>query len=111
MFENLVFSEFIKLFYNNFRRPELFFWRDNTGNEIDCIIKTGTLEKVIEIKSGKTISTDFFKGLTYYQKLSGLTSKNFFLYSGTEKQVRSTATLLGWDQTDELCKLLYEGSI
>jgi uncharacterized protein len=107
LFENLVFSEFMKIFYNNFRRPELFFWRDNTGNEIDCIIRTGILEKVIEIKSGKTISSDFFKGLTFYQKLSGLPSENFFLfYGGTEKQVRSAATVLGWNQIDELNKLL-----
>jgi uncharacterized protein len=107
LFENLVFSEFMKLFYNKFRRPELFFWRDNTGNEIDCIIKTGNLERVIEMKSGKTISSDFFKGLTFYQKLSGLPSENFFLfYGGTEKQIRSAATVLGWNQTDELNKLL-----
>ncbi len=107
LFENLVFSEFMKLFYNNFRRPELFFWQDNTGNEIDCIIKTGTQERVIEIKSGKTISSDFFKGLTFYQKLSGLPSENFFLlYGGTEKQARSAATVLGWNQPDELSKLL-----
>lgn len=103
LFENLIFSEFMKLFYNNFRRPELFFWRDNTGNEIDCILKSGTKEKVIEIKSAKTISSDFFKGLNYYQKLSRLPSDNFFLfYGGTEKQIRSAATVFGWNQINDL---------
>lgn len=103
LFENLIFSELMKIFHNNFRPPELFFWRDNTGNEIDCIIKTGNTEKVIEIKSATTITSDFFKGLTYYQKLSGLPTENLFIiYGGTEKQIRSAATVLGWNQINEL---------
>lgn len=103
IFENMIISELMKIFYNNFRRPEIFFWRDNTGNEIDCILKSGNIEKVIEIKSGTTISPDFFKGLAYYQKLSGLPSEHLFLiYGGTEKQIRSAGTVLGWNQITEL---------
>lgn len=103
LFENLVFAELMKKFHHNFRRPELFFWRDNSGNEIDCIIKNSDTEKIIEIKSGATISTGFFKGLEFYKKLSGLSSDNFFLiYGGPEKQQRSVATIIGWNQIEEL---------
>ena len=78
LFENLIFSELMKIFYNKFRRPELFFWRDNTGNEIDCILKSGTFEKVIEIKSGITISSDFFKGLTFIKSFQNCLQKISF---------------------------------
>lgn len=33
LFENLIFSEFMKIFYNEIRITELFFRRDNTDNE------------------------------------------------------------------------------
>ena len=39
MKENFVFAEIVKHFYNSFRQPNIYFWRDNTGNEIDCIVK------------------------------------------------------------------------
>lgn len=103
LFENLIFAELMKNSYNQFRRPDIFFWRDNSGNEIDCILNEGITEKVVEIKSGTTVSSDFFKGLEYYRKLSGLSTDNFYLiYGGTTKQKRSLATVLGWDQLDEL---------
>jgi len=93
----------MKIFYNQFRQPRIYFWRNNTGNEVDCILNFGDTEKVIEIKSGTTISFDFFKGLEYYQKLSGLPSESFYLiYGGTTKQIRSSAKVLGWNQLAEL---------
>jgi predicted AAA+ superfamily ATPase len=103
LFENLVFLELMKSFYNQFRQPRLYFWRDNTGNEIDCIIHSGDSEKVIEIKSGTTITSDFFKGLNYYRKLSGLPGENFYLvYGGRSRQSRSSVEVLGWHQLPEL---------
>ncbi len=103
LFENLIFAELMKNSYNQFRRPDIFFWRDNSGNEIDCILNAGPTERVVEIKLGTTVSSDFFKGLEYYRKLSGLSTDNFYLiYGSTAKQKRSSATLLGWDQLEEL---------
>ncbi len=105
LFENLILSELMKLYYNKTQQPRLYFWRDNTGNEIDCIIQSGNREKVVEIKSGTTIASDFFKGLEYYRKLSGLPPDNFYLiYGGKEEQDRSSGKVLGWDQVAELVK-------
>jgi uncharacterized protein len=103
LFENLIFSELMKNSYNKFRQPRLYFWRDNTGNEIDCIFPSGDTEKVIEIKSGSTISADFFKGLNYYSKLSGLPPENFYLvYGGKDKQTRSNGNVLGWSNLSDI---------
>ena len=103
LFENLVFSELMKNVFNQFRQPRLYFWRDNTGNEIDCIFPHGDIERVIEIKSGLTISDDFFKGLNYYRKLSGLPPENFYLvYGGKDKQTRSNGNVLGWTSVPDI---------
>jgi uncharacterized protein len=103
LFENLVFAELMKSFLNRFRQAQIYFWRDNTGNEVDCILNVGETERIVEIKSGTTISSDFFKGLEYYKKLSGLPDEQFFLvYGGMEQQIRSSGKVLGWNQLEEL---------
>jgi len=103
LFENLVFTELMKNYFNKVRPPRLYFWRDNTGNEIDCILHSGDKEIVIEIKSGTTITPDFFKGLEYYRRLSGLPEGNFYLvYGGRAGQSRNLARVLGWPQVSEL---------
>lgn len=103
LFENLIFSEITKHYYNRGIRPDLFYWRDNTGNEIDCIIDEGIQSKILEIKSGTTIGSDFFKGLIYYQKLSAVSTTSMFLvYGGNENQKRSYAQIYSWKNLEEL---------
>ena len=70
LFENMIISELLKIKYNNAKSDNLFFWRNNTGNEVDIIIDSPNGLYPVEIKSGRTITTDFFKGLLYWQKIS-----------------------------------------
>jgi len=109
LFENLIFAETVKHYYNQGIRPDLYYWRDNTGNEVDCIIDEGVRSKVLEIKSGTTIGSDFFKGLNYYRKLSAMPAESLFLvYGGNENQKRSYAQVISWKHLEELfisCKL------
>lgn len=37
LFENLVINEFVKASYNIGEEPNLTFWRDSTGNEVDLL--------------------------------------------------------------------------
>ena len=103
LFENFILSELAKHYYNKGIRLNMYFWRDNTGNEIDCIIEDGIHTKVLEIKSGTTIGSDFFKGLKYYHKLSGLPTENLFLiYGGNENQQMSYANICSWENLDSI---------
>jgi len=88
LFENLVVVEFLKHHFNNGINNKLWFWRNNTGNEIDLLVDNGLKQIPIEIKSGKTISEDFFRGLKYWEKLTG-EKEAYLVYDGTEKQSRS----------------------
>jgi predicted AAA+ superfamily ATPase len=88
LFENLVIVDFLKRRYNKGKTNNLFFWRDNTGNEIDLLIETGIQLIPVEIKSGQTISDEFFKGIRYWNKLTQ-TEGGFLVYGGNQIQLRS----------------------
>ncbi|MCX6558898.1 MAG: ATP-binding protein [Candidatus Aminicenantes bacterium] len=63
LFEALIVSEFLKARYNRGLESNLYFWRDNIGEEIDLLIDEGTVVRPVEIKSGETVSEDYFRGL------------------------------------------------
>lgn len=54
--------------YNRGKRSKLHFWRDAKGNEVDLVIESDPDIVPVEIKSGATVSTDFFKGLRTFRK-------------------------------------------
>lgn len=94
LFENLVVIEALKYRYNRGKRSNLHFWRDTKGNEVDLVIESGPDIVPVEIKSGATISTDFFKGLrTFSEKLPSPLVNCALVYGGSERQHRSDATV------------------
>lgn len=71
IFENWVVMESLKRARNQGKEPNLYFWRDQAGHEIDLLeVADGKLHAT-EIKSGATVPKDAFKGLRYFQELSG----------------------------------------
>ena len=97
LFESFVISEFIKHCYNHDSRPNVYFWRDSQGHEVDCIIEKGEQLTPIEIKAGKTINSSFFKELHFWNELSGSDPSNSFLiYGGDQKQIRQGINVFGW---------------
>lgn len=74
LFENWVMTELLKAQTNAGQKPSIYFLRDKEGHEIDAFIETtpGTFQAV-EVKSGETVVSDSFSGLTYWR--DQLTSK------------------------------------
>jgi predicted AAA+ superfamily ATPase len=93
IFETMVVIELIKKFTNKGITAPLFYWRDKTGHEIDVIIEKNEKLIPIEIKSGKTINTDFFKHLKYWNNLSK-NDNALIIYSGNQEQERSDGTMI-----------------
>ena len=54
IFENFVITELLKFRLNSGKSSNLYFWRNNHGNEIDCIIEIAGKSVAVEIKSGET---------------------------------------------------------
>ena len=97
LFETWVISELLKGRLNRGLRDNIYFWRDNSGHEIDCIVDQGDLLIPLEIKSGKTVSQDFFKGLRFWSRISGADSKQMYLvYAGLMDQTRKDGNVLSW---------------
>lgn len=97
IFESFVISEFYKHKLNLAEKPNYYFWRNKTGNEVDLIVEKADKLIPIEIKAGKTISQEYFKGLDYFNKLSNNNPKNsYIVYAGEQKQAGAVGTVLGW---------------
>jgi predicted AAA+ superfamily ATPase len=106
LFENLIITELMKSFYNSGNRRLLYFWRDRSGNEIDCLLETAMNIVPVEIKSGQTISDDWLKGIRFIQKLTEkvVPEKSFLVYGGTESQRRTECQIVGWKNAVKLLK-------
>ncbi|NBB31243.1 ATP-binding protein [Cellulophaga sp. BC115SP] len=101
LFENLVITELMKKSLNQGKRPQFYFWRDSAQHEIDLLVQNGVQLEAIEIKSGKTIQKDFFKGLNYLKKINP-TTNSYVVYGGDQFQKRSDATVYGFNQLTKL---------
>jgi predicted AAA+ superfamily ATPase len=88
LFENMVIIDILKQRFNQGKSNNLFFWRNNAGNEIDLLIKKQGRRFPVEIKSGQTISEDYFKGIKYWEKMTK-DEGGFLIYGGNMYQKRS----------------------
>ena len=94
LFENMIISELLKQRLNAGAGDNLYFWRDKTGNEIDVLTDDAGKLTAYELKSGETISTDFFSGLTYLSKLNSNVTHKTLVYGGKQQQERSNGILV-----------------
>jgi len=88
LFENMVIIELLKQRLNTGKSNNLYFWRNSKGNEVDVIIDNFDHLIPVEIKVGKTITQEYFKGLNYWNKLTN-TSGGKVIYGGEGYQKRS----------------------
>lgn len=99
LFENWVLSEYLKECFNSGRESNLYFWRDNTGNEIDIIIDQGDKLIPIEVKSGQTLSRDAFRSLKKWLTLAADDAGHpILVYGGDQGYDRAGITVVPWLQ-------------
>lgn len=99
MFENFVINELLKRRFNNGRRSNLYFWKDNKGKEIDIVIDNGLKADAVEIKAGATIQDAFFTNLAYWQQLTN-TKKGTLIYGGNESYRYKNFSVLSWQEKE-----------
>lgn len=86
LYENFIISEIVKGALNRGIRPELYFFRDSHGNEVDLLIREKGALTPIEIKSASTFSVDFIKGLERFQALPiNRVTAGAVLYNGEQR--------------------------
>ena len=99
IFESWVVSEIIKQRFNRGESNGVHFFRDKAGLESDVLVQGRKAMKLVEVKAGQTISSDW---ATNNQKIIGLFAKtkqaaaSVVVYGGAEKQERNGVTYLPW---------------
>jgi hypothetical protein len=97
VFETWVIDEVIKNYYNRRRQPDIFFWRDAGGNEIDLLISRGREVLPVGIKSGRTFNENLIKELNFWRGLTNQpTHPGVLIYGGDRCFEFKGLTILPW---------------
>lgn len=97
IFESFVVAEMLKNRLNKGLSPELYFWRDNTGNEVDVVYEDGSIIRSVEIKSGKTFQSDYTSGLETWMRFSGGSPAScYIVYAGDMDMKMKGITVKKW---------------
>lgn len=103
IFETFIVAELMKARLNSGERPNLYFWRDSNGNEVDVVIEHGQKLMPVEIKSGRTVARDFFSGLEKWIAMAGdLSSGPTLIYGGTDTYRHKGISVAGWRDVKKL---------
>jgi len=101
IFESWAVSEIYKNCVHGGRQPHLFHYREARGPEIDLLVESGEDLAAVEIKSGATVTEDFFKNLRLFS--ARMTEggrkrrvRSSVVYGGDDSQQRSYAQVLSW---------------
>lgn len=103
LFETFIIAELVKSRLNQGEKPDLFFWRDSNGNEVDVIAEKGGKLMPIEIKFGKTLTGESFVGLKKWLALaqkSGIAPT--LVYGGNEHYKRQDVEVYGWQKSGNI---------
>jgi len=103
LFETFIISELIKSRFNQGEKADLYFWRDSNGNEVDGIAEQAGKLMPLEIKSGRTISSDATRGLQKYMSLAGQTAITpTLIYGGSDSYNRQDIRIISWKESGNI---------
>ncbi|MBL7005580.1 MAG: ATP-binding protein [Spirochaetia bacterium] len=90
LFENMIVIEAVKQRLNIGKEPQLYFYRDDKGHEVDLIFNKHRVPYPIEIKSSMTWNDHFSNGIKWFQAASPTCGKGAVIYSGDIEFDRET---------------------
>jgi uncharacterized protein len=98
VFESWIVSEAIKNYMNRGLQPDVYFWRDSTGHEIDVLLEAAGGQLVpVEAKSGQTFTGDFTKELHWWREAGGLEqTPGVVVYGGDKSMTYKDDHVLSW---------------
>ena len=97
LFESFVVSEMLKNRFNSGKPDNLYFFRDHKGYEIDILCDNGQSIDIVEVKSGKTLNSDFFANLDFFKKMNPSTSSVSLVYGGEIQRTQNNAKIVAWN--------------
>ena len=97
LFETFVVSEYLKMFYNQGSEAPLYFYRENSGLELDLIIQSGAMLMPVEIKSAKVFNPSLIKNIQVVSKSLDFQSASL-IYGGEMKFCRDEINIYPYFQ-------------
>ena len=82
LFENMAISELMKNQFNQARRPDINFYRERSGKEVDAMVRTPEGMHLYEVKAGSTFKPEFMTNMTYLSGLLPDVSCRTVIYDG-----------------------------
>ena len=105
LFENLMVAEFLKSRFNRGVPPDLHFWRDSQGLEVDLLVERGGLQLPVEIKSGQTIAADFLQPMNRWRELAGrMEQPGWLIYGGDRAFRQGSVEVVPWRSVPALAE-------
>ena len=102
LFENWVISEIRKNNFNAGLNEGLYYFRDNTGNEVDIIRERDGELMAIEIKAGHKLNNNMLTGLKYFQKYQPQSS-GVVVYGGSSSEsINEKMSAVPWREVANL---------
>lgn len=97
LFENLVISERYKAACHSGRAPDLYFWRDSAGREVDLVEPGPEGKRIWECKAGSTFTSEFLRHLEFFGEADGISpERRLAAYGGAPSKTWSSGTALSW---------------
>jgi predicted AAA+ superfamily ATPase len=105
IFESWVVGEIVKSRANLGLAPNLSFYRDSKGVEVDVVLDRGTELVAVETKSARTVADDFFHALRAFRIAIGASKRPpkiepMVIYAGDQRQNRTEASVIPWGEID-----------
>ncbi len=113
IFENLVVAESFKTRFNYGAEPNLYFFRNSNGLEVDLILKENGKLNLFEVKSGKALNDEFTKNMQKFLKLNNIeieenNSKGTVIYSGETYNSYKDFAYINFHDSSDLFKPKHE---
>ena len=102
LFENLIVIECLKTRANQGKAPNLYFFRDSNGNEVDLLFESGRELVAIEVKYSSTYRQELLKGLKRLRGLTPNIKQSYLVYSGEPFVFSDGITALRYDHVDQV---------
>jgi predicted AAA+ superfamily ATPase len=104
VFESWVVSEILKQRFNRGELNGVFFFRDKAGLESDALVQGRRKLTLVEVKAGRTISSDWAANANKIRSLFAATKQatvSVVVYGGTDKQERNGVVYLPWNAVQD----------
>ena len=102
LFECLVVLEALKSRYNRARTPNLYFFRDSHGNEIDLLHAAGRELIGVEVKSSATYHPSFKKELARFHADVAPLERRYVVYNGERHEFSDGTQAVPFEETHAL---------